>query len=349
MFSKPFRGATIALAALLAGAVALPAVAQNVTVNGRPLALNPGPIEKAGRIFVPLRGIFESLDASVVYASGTINATKGNTTVSLTIGSSQATVSGQSQTLDVAPFIVGSTTYVPLRFVAQALGAQVSYDANTGNVAIVGGGGPPPPPMPPPPPNPPSSGVRLRAHQPAPGERVQNRFVTIAAEFTQRVNPGSVRVWIDGADITTRSGLSPTGFSYKPPAPLDYGQHTVRVAGRDAQGLRFERDWSFSVIRGGPALQLTILQPPADVPVGSSFAVAGNTIPNGQVTVTVGATPSFTGQFKGSTTAGQLGNFKIAVSLRPLMGQQAISVRITVSDPNSNQTLQKTLQLRLAR
>ena len=347
MFSKPFRGATIALAALLAGAVALPAVAQNVTVNGRPLALNPGPIEKAGRIFVPLRGIFESLDASVVYASGTINATKGNTTVSLTIGSSQATVSGQSQTLDVAPFIVGSTTYVPLRFVAQALGAQVSYDANTGNVAIVGGGGPPPPM--PPPPNPPSSGVRLRAHQPAPGERVQNRFVTVAAEFTQRVNPGSVRVWIDGADITTRSGLSPTGFSYKPPAPLDYGQHTVRVAGRDAQGLRFERDWSFSVIRGGPALQLTILQPPADVPVGSSFAVAGNTIPNGQVTVTVGATPSFTGQFKGSTTAGQLGNFKIAVSLRPLMGQQAISVRITVSDPNSNQTLQKTLQLRLAR
>ena len=354
MFSSLYRA--LIVAAVVGAAVAgVPpaALAQSVTVNvnGQPLYLNPGPIEKAGRVFVPLRGIFERLGASVVYAAGTINATKGNTTVSLTIGSTQATVDGQQQVLDVAPFIVGATTYVPLRFVAQSLGAQVGYDSSSNAVSIVGGGPPPPPPNPPmPPPNPPSNVVRLREQQPAPDSRVSNRFVTIAAEFSHRVNPGSVRIWIDGTDITDRSGLSPTGFSYKPPAPLDFGQRTIRVSGRDAAGSRFERSWSFSVIRSGPPqMQLTINQPPPDAPVGSTFVIGGNTIAYGQITVTAGPTPAVTGQFKGSTTAGQMGNFKITVSLSALMGQQTVTVRITVSDPSSSQTLVKTLRLRLNR
>ena len=129
------------IAALSAsGAVAAgtgPASAQvTVTVNGRGVDFEPPPIERAGRVFVPLRGVFERLGASVVYANGTINATRGTVTVSLQIGSTQATVSGAQQTLDVAPFIVGASTYVPLRFVSQSLGADVQYDAANRIVAI---------------------------------------------------------------------------------------------------------------------------------------------------------------------------------------------------------------------
>ncbi len=120
----------------IAGSPAAFAQQVSVTINGEPLYLNPGPIERTGRVFVPLRGIFERLGAAVVYSSGTINATKGSTTISLQIGSAQATVSGQTQTLDVAPFIVGATTYVPLRFIAQSLGANVGYDNSTRVVAI---------------------------------------------------------------------------------------------------------------------------------------------------------------------------------------------------------------------
>ena len=146
-----FRGyvmqsaAAAASFAILAAAFVgtLPAQAQTVMVNGSQLALNPGPIERAGRVFVPLRSIFERLGASVVYQSGTINATKGQRTISLTIGSTQATVDGQPQIVDVAPFIVGATTYVPLRFIAQSLGATVNYNSSTNVVAIThaGGGG----------------------------------------------------------------------------------------------------------------------------------------------------------------------------------------------------------------
>src|SRR5665213_2843376 len=92
--------------ALLAALIAVPATAAGpvtVQLNGNTLNLNPAPTERAGRVFVPLRGVFENLGASVVYANGTINATGRGHSVSLHIGSQQATVDGQPQTLDVAP------------------------------------------------------------------------------------------------------------------------------------------------------------------------------------------------------------------------------------------------------
>src|SRR6202163_2308708 len=133
------RLSALAAASLLSAAVAIPAFAAGpvtVTANGEPANLNPPPTERAGRVFVPLRGVFEQLGASVVYSAGVINATGRGHTISLKIGSQQATVDGQQQTVDVAPFIIGASTYVPLRFVSQALGATVNYDGSNNLVAI---------------------------------------------------------------------------------------------------------------------------------------------------------------------------------------------------------------------
>ncbi|HKU80539.1 MAG TPA: copper amine oxidase N-terminal domain-containing protein, partial [Candidatus Tumulicola sp.] len=279
------RAAGAALAAALVFA-AFPAGAQaqvvTVTVGGQPLYLSPGPIERSGRVFVPLRGIFERLGATVVYQNGQINATRGQTTVSLHIGSTQALVAGQPQYIDVAPFIVGATTYVPLRFVAQSFGSPVDYNGTTRVVAIgppPGGGGgggyrPPPPPRPyPPPANP----VQLRAIAPPPGSVVANRFVTISAEFTRQVRPASVRVSLDDNDITYRSNVSGYGFSYKPPAPLNFGAHGVRVSGVDVNGAGFARTWSFST-SGAPQpgpVELRNQRPQPGTKLADRFAVIG--------------------------------------------------------------------------
>jgi hypothetical protein len=45
-----------------------------VTVNGSAVDIAPPAITQAGRVFVPLRGVFEQLGASVDYANGTIDA-----------------------------------------------------------------------------------------------------------------------------------------------------------------------------------------------------------------------------------------------------------------------------------
>jgi hypothetical protein len=198
---------------------------------------------------------------------------------------------------------------------------------------------------------PPANPIDLRGKQPAPGASVSDRFNVIAAEFTRDVDPSSVRVLLDGNNVTSRSGVSATGFSYKPPAPLDFGSHTVRVTGRGpAGGSPFDRSWSFSIKRAAEApLSLTINQPAPNAPVGRNFVIQGNTIASGRVKVTAGATPSFTGQFNGDTDAGPRGNFRISVSLSTMPGQQAVSVRIRVTDPATSRSTETTLQLRLNR
>jgi len=131
-------------AALLFGAAfsfftfALPAAAASfhVLVNGSPLVLAQAAFERGGRVFVPLRAVFQSLSAGVAYDNGTINATAGDKTVQVKIGSNQAIVNGQQTYLDAAPFLIGSTTMVPLRFVSEALGATVNYDSASGAISI---------------------------------------------------------------------------------------------------------------------------------------------------------------------------------------------------------------------
>lgn len=61
-------------------------------------------------------------------------STSGPTTVKLQVGASSATVDGAAQSLDVPPQIIGGRTMVPLRFLADALGAQVAWENATSSV-----------------------------------------------------------------------------------------------------------------------------------------------------------------------------------------------------------------------
>jgi hypothetical protein len=142
MSCSALRGALALGVTAVLSVATLPASAagaMRVTVDGRPVTLAPAPIVRAGRLFVPLRGIFEDVGASVVFANGQINATGNGHTVSLHLGSRQAFVDGQQEMLDAAPFLVGTSLYIPLRFVSQALGTLVDYDPRNELVAIATG------------------------------------------------------------------------------------------------------------------------------------------------------------------------------------------------------------------
>lgn len=255
--SARMLGGSLAAFALCTG-ITLAQSDVSVTLNGAPLTLNPAPQVQAGRVFVPLRGVFEQLGASVVYDNGMINAQKGHDrSVSLHVGSTQATVDGQPTTIDVAPFIVGASTYVPLRFISQALGASVNYDATNRIVALNEGGGPPPPNMqgpppdqramqPPPPPMTQSGALRVVDMRPARDGAVASRRPTIEANFAGgRANPNTVRVSIDGLNVTNDASRSPSGIVYNPPSDLQPGSHRVRVEGTDMNGAPFAAQWSF--------------------------------------------------------------------------------------------------------
>ncbi len=144
--------------ALFLGAAALPlqsvflqsALAQanqfdaiRVTLNGRAINFGPvAPTQQAGRVLVPLRGVFEALGAFVDYNNATqsITATRGDTRVQLTIGSARAYVNSAARALDVPAQVQSGRTLVPLRFVSEALGATVLWNDAQRTVLITTSG-----------------------------------------------------------------------------------------------------------------------------------------------------------------------------------------------------------------
>lgn len=59
-----------------------------------------------------------------------------STSITLVIGKNQATVNGKNKSLDVPPQLIKDRTMVPLRFVTEALGAQVEWNGDTETVTI---------------------------------------------------------------------------------------------------------------------------------------------------------------------------------------------------------------------
>ncbi|MFZ5817274.1 MAG: stalk domain-containing protein [Bacillota bacterium] len=100
-----------------------------VYVNGQPLTLDVPPALVNGRTLVPLRAIFEALNAEVTWdqASQTALAKWQGGEMELTIGAASARVNGDEKRLDVPGQLIDNRTMVPLRFVAEAMGAQVGW------------------------------------------------------------------------------------------------------------------------------------------------------------------------------------------------------------------------------
>jgi Copper amine oxidase N-terminal domain len=360
------RVAALGAAALLTAALAVPALAAGpvtVTLNGNTLNLNPAPTERAGRVFVPLRGVFENLGASVVYAGGVINATGRGHNISLRVGSQQATVDGAQQTIDVAPFIIGASTYVPLRFVSQALGATVNYDGANRVVAISASGAQaaqaPANQTITPVPNANAQGgaINITNLVPARGASVPSRRPTIEATFTGgTADPNTIKVYLDQLDVTNDSTRSPRGFSYAPRSPLQAGPHTVRVTGTDTNGGTFNRGWRFtsgtSTVSAG---QITRLRPADGSTVPNTFVVSGHTTPGARVTIQVGASTGNATSIGGligailGTGGGQQvsapivvnadgnGNFSQQISVNAPSGTQ-LTIALNSTDPQTGAT-----------
>jgi hypothetical protein len=139
----------LGLAALLSVGTMLPAAADiGVEVNGRPVAFGAvSPQRVNGRVLIPLRAVVEALGAEVQWnaATQTVRGSKGEREFSLPIGSRSARVNGSTVSLDVPAQMIAGTTMVPLRFVAEALGAEVEWNAAAQRVVIGGGEGAEPP------------------------------------------------------------------------------------------------------------------------------------------------------------------------------------------------------------
>ena len=327
-----------ALLTLFASTVPSAAAGVSVIVNGQAMSFDQPPVMRASRVFVPMRAIFERLGATVVYANNNINAQGRGHSVHLTIGSQNATIDGNAYTMDVAPFTIAGRTEVPLRFVAQALGAGVQWDPNTSTVYINAGGGGVQNYTPQPPGN---ASFNLTSTRPASGATVNTTHPLIRASFSEAVNRDSLRVSVDGRDVTSQVYANTNGFDVTPGFELVPGSHRVTVSGTTAAGATFSRSWTFSTSAGASANVINRLSPPAAAKVGGSFTLSGHTLPGssvhivaqGSATALGGLFQIGTGTFQTDTTADSNGNFSAPISLNTAPGG-SVTVIITSTSPS---------------
>lgn len=84
-------------------------------------------IDSAWRTMVPVRVLAETLGGTVDYTDNVITIVDGDTTVVMTVGEDTYTVNDAEKTMDTAPVIgEGDRTFVPIRFLAEALGYTVT-------------------------------------------------------------------------------------------------------------------------------------------------------------------------------------------------------------------------------
>jgi hypothetical protein len=333
-------GSIAAAVAFVFAAIAIPARAANVTVivDGRVMTFDQPPVMRASRVFVPMRAIFERLGATVVYANGQINAQGRGRSVHLTIGSTDAIINGNHTTLDVAPFTIAGRTEVPLRFVSNSLGAGVQWDPNSSTVYINAGGGggenyTPQPSL--------NQSFHLTSTTPAGGATVNTTHPSLHATYSEAVNRDSLRVSVDGHDVTSDVYANANGFDVTPNFELVPGSHRVAVSGTTAAGSSFNTGWSFTTSAGAAPNVINRISPAAGSRVGGNFTLSGHTRAGSHVHIVAAGSGSAlggllqigTGTYQTDTTADGNGDFSAPIAVNVIQGGN-VTIIITSTSPS---------------
>ncbi len=113
------------------------------TVSGVSQTLDSPPIIKNGRTLLPIRAVVEALGGNVEWSppDKKVTVSLGSVAIELWIGKSNAMVNGVEVPIDetnpkVVPEIINGRTMIPLRFVAENLGATVDWNQDTKTITI---------------------------------------------------------------------------------------------------------------------------------------------------------------------------------------------------------------------
>lgn len=215
-----------------------------VAVDDRPVDV--AAVVERGRVLLPLRATFSALGATVGYDARhriVVARTPGHE-LQLRLGSQTALVDARPVRLDVPARSVAGRAYVPLRFVAQALGAAVAFDSRTLFVSIRTRNAPLT-----------TDGAQaaVTGLAPAPDAAVSSAYPTISASLASSgAQRPDVALFVDGQDVTPLATFDGSTITYMPRTALSRGRHTAVFSGRTSARARFSQTWSFSTTLDAP-------------------------------------------------------------------------------------------------
>lgn len=109
-----------------------------VTIDGQEIMFDVPPQIINERAMVPLRAIFEALNATVEWddETQTVTSTKDDTTIQFTIGKRKMYVNGDPINLDSPACLINDRTLVPVRAISEAFDMKVVWNSEGREVII---------------------------------------------------------------------------------------------------------------------------------------------------------------------------------------------------------------------
>lgn len=112
-------------------------------LNGKPVPLTNGVIIRDNQAFVPLRSVFEQLGAKLTWNSAnkvvTLErpSTEGaSLTITINFNTNVTMLNQKPVMLKTVPFNINGTSYLPLRFISEQLGAKVDWFQKDDRISI---------------------------------------------------------------------------------------------------------------------------------------------------------------------------------------------------------------------
>jgi hypothetical protein len=110
----------------------------DVYLDGDIITFSVNPLLDNGSTLVQFKPVFEKLGLKIDWneKTKTVKGASKDLNIELSIGSKTVTVNGVKKQLTVAPKIINGVTMVPLRFIGEASGRDVSWDGRTKTVYV---------------------------------------------------------------------------------------------------------------------------------------------------------------------------------------------------------------------
>lgn len=117
------------LTVLLLLLFSLPVLADaQLTMNGRDYKTGSSLILQDGLSFAASDVVAGALGCDIAVQGDAVTLQENDTALTFTAGSKTALVNGQEKQMPAAPFLKGNQVFLPLRFVCESLGAEVSWN-----------------------------------------------------------------------------------------------------------------------------------------------------------------------------------------------------------------------------
>ncbi|SFS66241.1 copper amine oxidase N-terminal domain-containing protein [Paenibacillus sp. BC26] len=115
----------------------------SLEVNGEALLLTSGVIIRNNQTFIPLRSLLVMLNATISYETKNkvviVDGKEGSTPpirISINLKDGEILLNEKSIIPRSKAFVISGTSYIPLRFISEQLGAEVSWNSKENKISI---------------------------------------------------------------------------------------------------------------------------------------------------------------------------------------------------------------------